>query len=184
MDQAEFTTVLRLFGVEGDADALSLRLITEAKKGHSSQDKDAQAMTGRLLDQVGLPWDMDTAPPVMSNELNFPEFMYLVSSGLIEDNVDDWTEGSFHLRLFKSGYDIADVDGDGELTKQELSLAIGSVQSGSLTTEKSSIRSGTCSTQPKSRSFLLPNFWKEWSISKRPTMPFCVTSSHSPNPTN
>jgi len=136
MDQAEFTTVLRLFGVEGDADALSLRLITEAKKGHSSQDKDAQAMTGRLLDQVGLPWDMDTAPPVMSNELNFPEFMYLVSSGLIEDNVDDWTEGSFHLRLFKSGYDIADVDGDGELTKQELSLAIGSLQSGSLTTEE------------------------------------------------
>lgn len=132
MDMQEFTVVLRLWGVEEDPAQLAAELIAEAKKIHANQSAQAKASFKQLLRKIGLPWGMKETPSVGDKELSFAEFVLLVEEGSVVDKVEDWLEGAFHMRLFKSGYDTADTDGNGELTHAELYLAIGSLQAGKL----------------------------------------------------
>jgi hypothetical protein len=137
MDLAEFTVVLKLWGVDPDeVPAMAKELVHTAKEGYAAQDDRTRVAVQTLLDNVGLPWDMDVAPDVDVDELSFPEFLQMLSSGALAARVESWGEGCFHMRLFKNGFDTADVDGDQELTKDELHLAIGSIQSSNVTDEE------------------------------------------------
>ena len=141
MDLGELTTVLKLWGVgqstsiglavAEDPGTVAAELIMSAKQGYAKMGGSTKSEFQALVDSVGMPWDIDD-PDVEDMELSFPEFMHMMVSGAVDKRVKDWKEGAFHMRLFKSGYTTADLDGDGELEKEELALAIGSLQSGKL----------------------------------------------------
>jgi len=81
MDLSELTTVLRLWGVEEDAQTLATDLIITAKQGYGKMGGSTKSEFQDLVTSIGMPWDLED-PEVDDMELSFPEFLHLMVSGV------------------------------------------------------------------------------------------------------
>ena len=75
-----------------------------------------------MLAEIG--WDKSMSPREGSGatELIFPEFVRLLLSGEVEKHFVDWRSGTHLLRIYRFGFELADLDGNGAVQVKDLLL--------------------------------------------------------------
>ena len=75
-----------------------------------------------------------TPPALISraahSDMTFPEFLRLLLSGEVEAHTKDWKAGTQQMRMFKFAFEMADMDGNGDVERAELQQAINSLHAG------------------------------------------------------
>jgi Ca2+-binding EF-hand superfamily protein len=125
IDAEELFAVLKVFGAMIVQSAVS-DLISGAKAGYKASV--TKAKVKQKKNKKGIELTIDH--PV---DLNLPEFIHLMTSGDVDEYFPNgWTEGAYHMRLLKSAFATADLDGNNELEFEELATAINSLHTGNL----------------------------------------------------
>lgn len=132
IEDSELQAVLAVFGAEISAEKIRA-LSKKAKKGAATCPKlQAKMHEKNRKNKKGEVRDIDEVHEV---DLNLTEFVYLMTE---MDEVDEyfpngWMEGAYHMRLLKSVFQTADLDGNNELESDEFATAINSLHTGNLT---------------------------------------------------
>eukprot|EP01051_Picozoa_sp_SAG22_P001357 SAG22_NODE_52_length_24288_cov_15.594568_25_plen_751_part_00 len=128
IDADELQAVLAVFGAKLAAGTVKA-LQAKAKAGRKKKEAEGKTTGKKRKNKKGA--DMSVEHP---EDLNFPEFVYLMTEGLVDEYFSEngWEEGAYHMRLLKSAYVTADLDGNNELEFEELSTSINSLHTGTL----------------------------------------------------
>eukprot|EP01052_Picozoa_sp_SAG31_P000915 SAG31_NODE_29_length_32663_cov_14.779695_2_plen_725_part_00 len=128
IDAEELGAVLRVFGANLSAHTVQ-GLMTNAKAGRKRKEAAGAGSKKKRKNKKGKDMTIES-----EQDLNFPEFVYLMTEdGLIDEYFPNgWGEGAYHMRLLKSAYATADLDGNNELEFEELSTSINSLHTGTL----------------------------------------------------
>ena len=127
IDSEELGAVMAVFGAKM-SDSMVTGLMSSAKAGRKKKEEAGVTTGKKRKNKKGK--DMSIEHP---EDLNFPEFVFLMTSGLIDEYFPNgWGEGAYHMRLLKSAFVTADLDGDNELEFEELSTSINSLHTGTL----------------------------------------------------
>ena len=93
-------------------------IFSKPKAAISTQLRSTQVQKNdRQLERSRTKADVKSTPQFAESRLNFPQFVYMMNAGIIDEFIPDgnWRTGAAHMRNLRAAFDTADVDGSGEV---------------------------------------------------------------------